>query len=309
MKNKKLLLASMSLLAAASLAACSGDTIATTKNGNVTKTELYDAMVASVGEQTLQNLVLTKVLEANVPNKDELKASVDKQVVEQMAQFGGEQGLLSLLQQRGLSSIDDYKQRLYFNELLPALITAKTTVSDEDLQAYYDTTWQPEVEAAHILVADEATATDLIAQLNNGANWDELAANNSLDTSNKDQGGSLGTFGSGSMVPEFETAAYALKTGEISSTPVQTQFGYHIIRMINNPGKGTFEESKEAVKTAYLAAKSNDQEHVQNVLRDVLLAADIKISEEKLKHAFDELLTPPEVEQTSATESSAASQR
>ena len=84
------------------------------------------------------------------------------------------------------------------------------------------------VNARHILVENEETAKEILAKLEAGEDWDTLASENSLDTSNKDNSGSLGWFGKGEMVSEFEEAAFALEPGQISE-PVKTTYGYHII--------------------------------------------------------------------------------
>ncbi len=104
------------------------------------------------------------------------------------------------------------------------------------------------VNANHILVETEEQAKDLIDQLNNGADWAELAAANSLDTSNKDNSGALGWFARGQMVEEFENAAFALEPGEISE-PIHTNYGYHIIQSL---GK----ENRELTDDALTAAQN-----------------------------------------------------
>ncbi len=102
------------------------------------------------------------------------------------------------------------------------------------------------VNANHILVETEEQAQEIIKQLNDGADWKELAAANSLDTSNKDNSGALGWFSRGQMVQEFEDAAFALEPGEISE-PIHTNYGYHIIQSL---GKENRELTGDALTAA-----------------------------------------------------------
>jgi parvulin-like peptidyl-prolyl isomerase len=87
---------------------------------------------------------------------------------------------------------------------------------------------QEQVQARHILVQTEAEAQILLKRLEQGESWDALAAEVSLDESNKDQGGELGWFGRNRMTPAFEEAAFSAKVGTIVG-PVQTPFGWHLI--------------------------------------------------------------------------------
>ena len=117
-------------------------------------------------------------------------------------------------------------------------------VSDQQVRTFYDNNkdqyQQPEqVCAQHILVADKAKADQLYQQLQDGGDFAELAAANSTDPGSKDQGGDLGCLNRGQTVPEFETAAFAAEVGEITE-PVQSQFGYHIIKVNKkNPAQAT----------------------------------------------------------------------
>lgn len=85
------------------------------------------------------------------------------------------------------------------------------------------------VRASHILVKTEEEANDLLSKLNDGADFGELAQEYSLCPSKRD-GGDLRFFGKGMMVKPFEDAAFSLEIGQISK-PVQTQFGWHLIKL------------------------------------------------------------------------------
>ena len=100
---------------------------------------------------------------------------------------------------------------------------------NKDMQPEQDQVW-----ARHILVATEDEAKAVLARVTTGGeDWYAVAAEVSTDTGSKDNGGDLGWFGPDTMVDEFETAAYALKVGEISQ-PVQTENGWHIIQVIGH---------------------------------------------------------------------------
>jgi peptidyl-prolyl cis-trans isomerase C len=89
-----------------------------------------------------------------------------------------------------------------------------------------------EVHARHILVTDEATAKKIIDELNKGGDFAALSKQYSKDPGAAQQGGDLGFFKKNEMVPEFADAAFALQPGQIDQTPVHTQFGWHVIQVI-----------------------------------------------------------------------------
>lgn len=124
-----------------------------------------------------------------------------------------------------------------FEKKLKDLIAADVTASQE------------QVWARHILVEDEGAATAIIEKLKNGDDFATLAKELSTDTGSGANGGDLGWFGSGAMVQEFETAAFALKKpGDFTPAPVQSQFGFHIIQLIAKQNRPLSPEQYEAAR-------------------------------------------------------------
>ncbi|MBP7243242.1 peptidylprolyl isomerase [Amaricoccus sp.] len=135
-----------------------------------------------------------------------------------------------------------------------------------EVQAAYDArvaALQPAKEwnAAHILVATEEEAKDIKAQLDGGADFAAIAKERSTDPGSGSNGGSLGWFGAGQMVPEFETAVVALQSGQISD-PVQSQFGWHIVRL-------------DEIRDSVLPSLDELRPEIENELRQKKLEAEL----------------------------------
>ena len=139
----------------------------------------------------------------------------------------------------GLDESDDVKRQMGFltlKVLRNAYLKDKINgaISDEELKAAYEKEYADfkgeEIKARHILVKDQAEAQEIIKQLEDGADFAELAKEKSTGPSGPN-GGDLGYFSKGQMVPAFETAALALEKGSFTKEPVQTQFGWHVIKV------------------------------------------------------------------------------
>lgn len=162
-------------------------------------------------------------------------------------------------------------------EALMMDVTKDLSVSEDRLKAFYNENLaqfkhEEEVSAAHILIKTDATAkdpkadeekalakiTDILKQIREGADFAELAKKHSEDPGSGAQGGDLGFFGRGRMVPEFEKTAFSMKDGEVSE-PFKTQFGYHIIkRNAYRPARTeSYEEVKEQIRENLLAQERN----------------------------------------------------
>ncbi|MBU5310584.1 peptidylprolyl isomerase [Tissierella carlieri] len=139
-------------------------------------------------------------------------------------------------------------------------ILSKITVTEGEILDFYNQNknnfQKPEtVVASHILVDNEEKAKDIIKEINEGLSFEDAAINYSSCPS-KEQGGNLGEFTKGQMVPEFETAAFNMEVDAISE-PVKTQFGYHIIKLTakNKEAMSTFDEVKAQITDQVLGMK------------------------------------------------------
>jgi peptidyl-prolyl cis-trans isomerase C len=128
-------------------------------------------------------------------------------------------------------------------------------VTPEKMQQRYQerlksTPAEEEVHARHILVSTEDEAKALIAELKKGANFDKLAKEKSTDKASGAEGGDLGWFKKSDMVKEFADAAFSLKKGDLTDTPVKTQFGYHVIKLEDRrqAPPPTFEELSDQIR-------------------------------------------------------------
>ncbi len=134
-------------------------------------------------------------------------------------------------------------------------------VTDEAVKARYEQETagkggDDEVHARHILVGDEATAKKIIADLKKGADFAALSKQYSKDPGAAQQGGDLGFFKKTDMVPEFASVAFSLKDGEVSPTPVHTQFGWHVIQVLGHrtTPPPSFDETKEQLRQQMVQA-------------------------------------------------------
>ena len=164
----------------------------------------------------------------------------------------------------------------------------KGAVSEAAAKGFYDDQVKmmktdEEIQARHILVGSEEQAKDIADKLAKGGDFAALAKENSVDAGSKEDGGMLGYFAKGQMVPQFEQAAFALEKGQISK-PVQSQFGWHIIKVEDKRQKPP--PSFEQVKGQILGSLMKSQ--AQTVLGGLRKAAKIEYLDEAMKKQVEE---------------------
>lgn len=244
-----------------------------------------DAVVAKVGDLE----ILQSELDLAVANLDpQLQQLPDEQ--KRVAALSGAIDVKLLAQsaaEEGLAETEDFQKRMEYikdRELHNSYFRKHVVdaVTDEEVKARYEKEIaalpkQEEVNARHIRVKTEEEAKAVIADLDAGKDFAELAKTKSED-SNKDDGGDLGWFSKGRMVPEFEEAAFALEKGAYTKTPVQSQFGFHVIKL----------EDRRDVQPP--ALEQVEPQVRQLVMRDKYLALIERAKAEQTVEIMDETL-------------------
>lgn len=272
------------------LSACNNqngtDTVAESKSGNVTKDELYQAMKEKYGEQTLQELLNEKVLSKKYKVTD---AEVNQKVDEIKGQAGA--NFQMLLMQNNIKDEKELKKIIKSQLLMEKAASKDVKVTDKELKQYYDN-YKPEIKARHILVKDEKTALEVKKKLDSGEKFEDLAKKYSTDTGSAQNGGDLGWFGPGKMVPDFDKAAFALKVNEISA-PVKSEYGYHIIQVTEKKEKKSFDQMKKQMEEEVKASKLSG-DVINKAMKRELKDADVKIKDKDLKGVLDEKAAAPQ---------------
>ncbi|WP_174616072.1 peptidylprolyl isomerase [Virgibacillus ihumii] len=258
------------------------DIVVETIAGDITKNEFYQKLKDQYGDVVLRGMVTTEVLD----DKYEVsKEEIDKEVKKTKDQLG-EQFELAL-QQMGIKDEDAYRELVRKNLLLEQAIYEDVNVTEDEIKEQYDR-MKTEVQAQHILVDDKKTAKEIKNKLNNGKNFAQLAKEYSKDKSNASKGGKLGYFSVGEMAPAFEDAVFSMKKGEISD-PVQTQFGYHIIKVTDKREKekdiGEYKDMKDDIRRQIRNEKV-DPEKAQSKIQGLLDEAKIDVKDDQFKDLF-----------------------
>ncbi|KOY82248.1 peptidylprolyl isomerase [Lysinibacillus macroides] len=293
----------LSLTLAASvlaLGACSGGddkAIITSKVGDISVADFNEKAKALTGSFVMQQMLTEKILADKYDVTDkEVKEAYDMTA----AQFGD--GFAQALAESGLTE-EGFKDSLRVQ-----LLQEKAVKDSFDTKKYYEQ-MKTELNGRHILVADEATAKEVIEKIKGGAKFADVAKEYSIDTGSAEKGGELGWFSVGAMVDEFNDAAYALELNTLSE-PVQSSFGYHVIEITEKrdvEGIGSFEEEEEnIVETMFARLKQTgaDQALAKDIVAKLAKETDIKTSDKDLEASLKVFTTTSE-EQAKAAEEEA----
>ncbi|QSX06067.1 peptidylprolyl isomerase [Sedimentibacter sp. zth1] len=200
------------------------------------------------------------------------KQLVDQLVLEEMLYSDAKESNLD--QEEGYQVALEQLKKSLLAQYLVGKIMSDIKITEDEAKEYYEKNKSTfvngeMVKASHILVKTVEEANDILKEINEGLTFADAAKKYSSCPS-KEAGGSLGQFGKGQMVPEFESAVFAMKVGEVSE-PVKTQFGFHIIKLDEKEEQKelSFDEAKTEIENKLKYEKQNKvYTEKQNALKE-----------------------------------------
>lgn len=273
--------------------------VASTTAGRIRQDEFYERLKTApspqggtYGDIVLQQMLLEDILDekyGDQVSEEDIEEEIDRLAEAQ----GGREALEQAMSESG-SDMSQLEDSVKMNLTLTAAVSDQAEFSEEDVKKYYDSKIPEGTRVAHILVEDEEKAKDLIDQLNDGADFAELAEEHSTDPGSASNGGEY-ELQSGQMVQEFEDAAMELEEGDITEEPVESQFGYHIITMLEKGENEPFEDVKDDITREYVQEELlTNSELVNSTLTALVEDANVNIVDEDLQNAMAQFLPQPE---------------
>ena len=256
--------------------------------------DIWSDLKGSYGLTNIINKVDTKILaEEYKDNTDEIKQYLTNAELSIKAQYKDDKGnydeekMLSTLQQYGYNSLNDYLDMVKSNYLTNKAASdyAKTIITDSEIKDYYKSDVKADLTGVHILVkpsgtddaslaAAKAKAETIIADIktkaNKGEKLEDIFKSYDSDSDDATTYQDLGTFNYTDMVEDFSKAAYDLKAGEMSKTPVKTSYGYHVILITKVGEKKSLDDAKEDIKTKLAEKKVSEDSTLSVTAMDKL---------------------------------------
>ena len=259
--------------------------VAIVNGQRITRRAFVDRLEQVTGEQVLSDLINEQLI-GQAAKKAKItvtSAEVEAEMERLREQIGP--SFDSVLAQYGMT-VEDLQKNMELNLLVFKVSTKDVTVSEDALMSFFEEHKsdydQPEmVKASHILVETEEKAKEIKKKLAEGADFAELARSESTDPMSAAEGGDLGFFARGRMVPEFEKAAFAMSPGQ-TSAPVKSEYGYHIIRVTDRKDahEATFDDVKDDIERTI---KGNQAKSAQALASELRLEADVTITDSKYR--------------------------
>ena len=279
----------------------------------ISSNELYEVLKENYGTSKLVDMIDTYLLAKEYKTTTDETDYIDQIIssVKSYAEKNSTEYMTYVAQNYGIYSEADFKDYISLNYRRNLWMTdwVKTQVTEKQINDYYETKTIGDITASHILISTTGTdsmtaaekkelktkaletAKEIIVKLNNGEDFAGLAKEYSDDTATASKGGSLGSFNRGEMTAAFEEAAVNLAVGKYSTTPVETEYGYHIIYKTAQKDKPELKDVTDKItETIAKEMITADSTLYLKSIKALRAKYDMKIKDSDLKSDYADLM-------------------
>ena len=289
-------------------------TVVKTDEGEIKADALYEELRDKYGISVLVDMIDHQLFDEKYETDETEEETINAQIEQMKAQYNNDDDAFNaaITQYLGVEDEDELRDMLSleYKRNLAIEDHVQDSIADDEIQKYYDDEIIGDMSVRHILISpdtnDDMTdeekeaaeeearkqAEDLIKQLEDGADFEELAKEYSDDTGSAEDGGFIDYFNKDDNMDEaFLNASIDLEEGEYTKEPVQSSFGYHIILKVDQKDKPELDEVRDDIKEILAEEKLNeDPALMYNALIEIREEAGIEFNDDSLKKDYDDLM-------------------
>lgn len=290
------------------------NTVVKTDEGKITADQLYESLRDKYGIALLVDMIDRQLFEEKYKTDETEEETIDAQIEQMKSQYSNDEDAFNaaITQYLGVENEDELREllSLEYKRNLAIEEHVQDSVTDDEIEKYYDDEVIGDIKVRHILIKPETTddmsteeqteaeeeakkeAEDLIKKLDDGADFEELAKEYSDDTGSASDGGLIDYFNKDDNMDEaFLNASIDLEEGKYTEEPVQSSFGYHIILKLDQKKKPKLNKVKNDIIETLAEEKLNEDAALRyNALIEIREEAGIKFNDDSLKKDYDELM-------------------
>ena len=290
------------------------NTVVKTDEGKITADDLYENLRDKYGISVLVDMIDHQLFDEKYKTDETEEETINAQIEQMKSQYNNDEEAFNAAIQQYLGVEDEDELRemlsLEYKRNLAIEEHVKNSVTDDEIQKYYDDEVIGDMKVRHILIKPETTddmsteeqteaeekakkeAEDLIKKLDDGADFEELAKEYSDDTGSASDGGLIDYFNKDDNMDEaFLNASIDLEEGKYTEEPVQSSFGYHIILKLDQKKRPKLNKVKNDIIETLAEEKLNEDAALRyNALIEIREEAGIKFNDDSLKKDYDDLM-------------------
>lgn len=290
------------------------NTVVKTDEGKITADQLYESLRDKYGIALLVDMIDRQLFEEKYKTDETEEETIDAQIEQMKSQYSNDEDAFNaaITQYLGVEDEDELRDMLSleYKRNLAIEEHVQDSITDDEIEKYYDDEVIGDIKVRHILISPETTddmsteeqteaeekakkeAEDLIKKLDDGADFEELAKEYSDDTGSASDGGLIDYFNKDDNMDEaFLNASIDLEEGKYTEEPVQSSFGYHIILKLDQKKKPKLNKVKNDIIETLAEEKLNEDAALRyNALIEIREEAGIKFNDDSLKKDYDDLM-------------------